>query len=81
MLKEYSKMTGTDETGDHGEGDENSGVGADGVGGSDDEGGKKKKAPNMNRLLKARLQKLVEKTDESYVPSYHHFRSLYSSLS
>jgi hypothetical protein len=33
----------------------------------DDEGKKKNKnkAPNMNRLLKSRLQKLVNKTDET----------------
>lgn len=35
--------------------------------GSDTEEGKKKKAPNMNRLLKTRLQKLVDRTDDEYV--------------
>ena len=33
--------------------------------GSDDEGGKKRKAPNLIRVLKARLQKLVDKADDS----------------
>jgi chromatin structure-remodeling complex subunit RSC4 len=36
---------------------------ANGDAGSEDEG-KKKKAPSMNRLLKTRLQKLVDKTDD-----------------
>lgn len=38
--------------------------------GSDADGGKKKKPSNMNRLLKTRLQKLVEKTDDSCVMSF-----------
>jgi len=56
--KEYSKMTGiSEDAGDAGEdGDDH---------GSDADGGKKKKPSNMNRLLKTRLQKLVEKTDDS----------------
>lgn len=33
-------------------------------GGSGDEGGKKKKTPNLSRILKSRLQKLVDKTDD-----------------
>lgn len=37
-----------------------------GEAGSDTED-KKKKTPNMNRLLKTRLQKLVDKTDDEYV--------------
>ena len=36
----------------------------DGDGGSGDEGGKKKKTPNLSRILKTRLQKLVDKTDD-----------------
>lgn len=39
----------------------------DHAGGSDDEA-KKKKGPSMNRLLKTRLQKLVEKTADECVP-------------
>jgi chromatin structure-remodeling complex subunit RSC4 len=34
------------------------------VDGEGDDDKKKNKPPNMNRLLKSRLQKLVEKTDE-----------------
>lgn len=41
---------------------------ANGEAGSDSED-KKKKAPNMTRLLKTRLQKLVDKTDDKYVLS------------
>lgn len=41
--------------------------GADGAGSDGDDGDKKKKAPNMNRILKGRLQKLVAKTDDTYV--------------
>jgi hypothetical protein len=40
---------------------------------SDDESGKKRKAPNMSRLLKSRLQKLVDKTDDSYVTCLRSF--------
>lgn len=36
----------------------------DGDAGSGDEGGKKKKTPNLPRMLKSRLQKLVDKTDD-----------------
>ena len=47
--------------GDHGEGDA-----------SEDESGKPKKSkskgPNLTRLLKSRLSKLVAKTDAEYVP-------------
>ncbi|KAH9947106.1 Bromodomain-containing protein [Amylocystis lapponica] len=65
VTKEYNKMAGVKEEGGGAEdGEDNGGAGH----GSDDEGGKKKKAPNMNRLLKTRLQKLVEKTDDSYGP-------------
>lgn len=39
----------------------------EGDGTSDVEGDEKKKKQNMGRLLKTRLQKLVEKTDSEYV--------------
>lgn len=56
VTKEYSKMTGTvDEGGEDAD---------DHAAGSDDEGTKKKKPPNLTRLLKTRLQKVAEKTDE-----------------
>jgi len=64
-MKEYSKISGEDEHID---------VVHDGpprdTGEEGDEGGKKKgktKPPNMNRLLKSRLQKLVDKTDDTCV--------------
>ena len=38
--------------------------------GSGDEGGKKKKPPNLSRMLKSRLQKLVDKTDDECVSSH-----------
>ncbi|EPQ60463.1 Bromodomain-containing protein [Gloeophyllum trabeum ATCC 11539] len=64
VKKEYARMTGTKEedTGEAGE-KEHDAAGE----GSDNEGDKKSKGktPNMNRLLKSRLQKLVEKTDDS----------------
>ena len=41
----------------------------DGDVGSGDEGGKKKKTPNLSRTLKSRLQRLVEKTDDEYALS------------
>ncbi|PIL31354.1 hypothetical protein GSI_06052 [Ganoderma sinense ZZ0214-1] len=51
-IKEYNRLTGKDEEHHDGEG-------------SDDENGeKKKKAPNLSRLLKTRLQKLVDRTDD-----------------
>ncbi|KAH7925172.1 Bromodomain-containing protein [Leucogyrophana mollusca] len=53
--KEYTKITGKKK----GSGADENGDEADG-----EDGKKKNKPPNMNRLLKARLQKLVEKTDE-----------------
>ena len=40
----------------------------DGDGGSDDEEEKKKKTPTLYKLLKTRLQKLVDKKDAQYVP-------------
>ncbi|KAH7916459.1 RSC complex protein [Hygrophoropsis aurantiaca] len=54
--KEYTKITGKKKH----SGEEN---GEDAEGEAED-GKKKNKPPNMNRLLKARLQKLVERTDE-----------------
>ena len=42
----------------------------DGDVGSGDEGGKKKKSPNLSRILKSRLQKLVEKTDDECASSH-----------
>lgn len=41
----------------------------DGDAGSGVEGGKKKKTPNLSRMLKSRLQKLVDKTDDEYASS------------
>jgi hypothetical protein len=41
----------------------------DGGAGSGDEGGKKKKTPNLSRMLKSRLQKLVDKTDDECASS------------
>ena len=52
-------MTGTKEEAPADDGDEK--------GASEDEAIGKKKAPNMHRLLKSRLQKLVDKADEKYV--------------
>ncbi|KAI0640070.1 Bromodomain-containing protein [Trametes polyzona] len=54
--KEYSRITGTKEEPPADDGDEKAG--------SDDDGGTKKKTPNLHRLLKTRLQKLVDKTDD-----------------
>jgi len=42
----------------------------DGDAGSGDEGGKKKKTPNLSRMLKSRLQKLVDRTDDECVSSH-----------
>jgi len=42
----------------------------DGGPGSGDEGGKKKKTPNLSWMLKSRLQKRVDKTDDKCVSSY-----------
>ncbi len=62
-MKESAKLNGGNYSADGG--DDHDG---NGVEGSDAEGeGKKKKPPNMTRLLKSRLQKLVDKTDEEYV--------------
>ena len=41
-------------------------VGADNESDDDDERGKSK-VPNLNRIIKSRLQKLIEKTDKEYV--------------
>ncbi|TFK56612.1 Bromodomain-containing protein [Heliocybe sulcata] len=60
VKKEYARITGTaeEEPGDGGEK-------AEGEGSDNERDKKSKKAPNMTRLLKSRLQKLVEKTDDS----------------
>ncbi len=52
--KEYNRLAGKDE--------EHNGEGSD-----DENGEKKKKAPNLSRLLKTRLQKLVDRTDDKSV--------------
>ena len=55
--KEAAKLSGS-----------RTGEGEEDVAGSAGEGEvKKKKAPNMSRLLKYRLQKLIEKSDDSFV--------------
>lgn len=46
----------------------------------DGEGKKKSKAPNLGRLIKSRLQKLVDKTDDSCVV-HHDSQSQSSHLS
>ncbi|KZT30772.1 Bromodomain-containing protein [Neolentinus lepideus HHB14362 ss-1] len=63
VKKEYAKVTGTMEEEPADAGEKPQGMAE----GSDIEGDKKSKTkvPNMNRLLKGRLQKLVEKTDDS----------------
>ena len=60
-------MTGDDEHADiMADGREKNGARDAGDDGGDDENKKNKnKLPNMNRLLKSRLQKLVNKTDET----------------
>ena len=65
VIKESNKLTGANEVP---EGDDMDGPGADAPG-SDGEASadKKKKPPNMIRLLKSRLQKLVDKSDDEYV--------------
>ena len=60
--KESSKLTGAP-PGDDDDAEGNGEVGSD----NED---KKKKAPNMNRLLKTRLQKLVDKTDDKCVSPF-----------
>ena len=57
VQKESAKLSGVPKP------DGEDGAGSDG----DGEGTKKKKIPNMSRLLKSRLQKLIEKTDDSFV--------------
>lgn len=62
--REYNKMTGEDEHVDITADGQDKNAGDDD--GDDEERKKNKnKAPNMNRLLKSRLQKLVNKTDET----------------
>jgi hypothetical protein len=48
--KTYNKLFPADEDGENAEGEEGKG---------------KSKAPNLTRLIKSRLQKLVDKTDEA----------------
>ncbi|KAI0778968.1 Bromodomain-containing protein [Trametes elegans] len=55
-MKEYSRVTGTKEEAPGDDGEEKAG--------SEDDGGAKKKTPNLHRLLKTRLQKLVDKADD-----------------
>ena len=62
--KEYSRLTGESPEDAKGADAEN-----DGDAGSGDEGGKKKKTPNLSRVLKLRLQKLVDKTADECVSS------------
>lgn len=62
VIKEVSKLSGKADDGDHEDGDGE---------GSDGEEGKKKKGPNMHRLLKTRLQKVVDKADDTYVSNSH----------
>jgi len=57
--KEYARLTGDSAVEAKAGDGEN-----DGDAGSGDEGGKKKKTPNLSRMLKSRLQKLVDGTDD-----------------
>ena len=66
QMADVGKGKGSDESGRDENGDDDDAE-VNGEAGSDNED-KKKKAPNMSRLLKTRLQKLVEKTDDKYVP-------------
>lgn len=50
-------------------------VGADNESDDDDEKGKSK-VPNLNRIIKSRLQKLIEKTDKEYA-SVHLFPKIW----
>ena len=61
--KEYTRLTG-----DPPEEAKVADAENDGDVGSGGEGGKKKKTPNLSRMLKSRLQKLVDKTDDECVP-------------
>lgn len=65
-------MTGISQGGDVVDGD----IDAAGSEAEGDEG-KKRKSPNMYRLLKSRLQKLIAKSDDTYVLS-HHLKARYS---
>lgn len=62
--KEYSRLTG-ESPGEAKAADAEN----DGDAGSGDEAGKKKKTPNLSRVLKSRLQKLVDKTADECVSS------------
>ena len=48
--------------------------------GSGGEGGKKKKTPNLSRMLKSRLQKLVDKTADECDPSPFSTLHIYTNL-
>lgn len=75
-------MTGTTEEAAEDDGEDHPPDSAVHEGGSDDEGSKKKKPPNMNRLLKTRLQKLVEKADATYVRQcYQYLQALHLNAS
>ena len=63
--KEYVRLTGDSSVEAKAADVEN-----DGDPGSGDEGGKKKKTPNLSRTLKSRLQKLVDKTHDECVSSH-----------
>lgn len=70
VTKEAAVLTGTEApVGDGDDADDHpSGQAVPGASSDVEEGGeKKKKQPNMNRLLKARLEKLVNLTDKKYV--------------
>jgi len=63
--KEYTRLTG-----DSPEEAKVADAENDGDAGSGDEGGRKKKTPNLSRMLKSRLQKLVDKTADECAFSY-----------
>lgn len=62
VSKESERLTGIPEGAD-GLAEDGDAAGSD----ADADDSKKKKGPNMNRLLKSRLQKLVLKSDDEYV--------------
>src|ERR1700722_2553028 len=58
VLRESARIVPSEDSNADVEGGQPGGEGAD---------GKKAKAPNMNRVLKSRLQKLIDKADDSWV--------------
>jgi hypothetical protein len=62
VIKEYNKMSGSDARDEDEAGEQGDPVDGEG---DDDRKKEKNKPPNMNRLLKSRLQKLVNKTDDT----------------